>query len=386
LTFPAASFFFHRFVIEGQTRDVGFSAATYLSARLDLDREGAPGASMDETDQAFRSRLRRTYAELERRLIAEREVAGLTFADRLPGTLHPRWWIEVEGNEVPGPSAVAQPVSSASVAPNFFDVLGAPILAGRVFSAADVESAPRVVTLNQSFVNRLLGGRNPVGRRIRRVAMEDTPHAGPWIEIVGVVRDLGMLEEPAGIYRPIAPDRVPVLRIAIALRGSPESFAPRFRAVATDVDPTLQIHDLMTLDQAGANLWLESRYLTRILAILSAIALLLSLSAVYSVMSFTVSRRTREIGIRVALGASRRRVIGTIVRRPLAQVGLGNVMGAILVAVTFVGLFESTPTAGEAASIAAYAVLMTGVCLLACVVPARRALRVEPASALRAER
>jgi putative ABC transport system permease protein len=103
-------------------------------------------------------------------------------------------------------------------------------------------------------------------------------------------------------------------------------------------------------------------------------------------MSFTVSRRTQEIGVRVALGADRRRVIGTILRRPLAQVGLGNVVGGILVAVVFVGLFQSTPTAVETASIAAYAIVMMGVCLLACVVPTQRALRVEPASALRVER
>ena len=88
----------------------------------------------------------------------------------------------------------------------------------------------------------------------------------------------------------------------------------------------------------------------------------------------------------MALGADRRRVIGTIVRRPLAQVGIGTVAGAILVVLAFVGPFESTPTAVEAASIAAYALLMMGVCLLACVVPARRALRVEPAGALRVER
>ena len=193
-------------------------------------------------------------------------------------------------------------------------------------------------------------------------------------------------DEQAGLYQPVAPDTAPALRIAIGVRSSPESFAARFRAVANEVEPTLQIHELMPLDDAWANGWLESQYMSRILAVLSAIALLLSLTAIYSVMSFTVSRRTQEIGVRVALGADRRRLIGTILRRPLTQVGLGNVVGGILVALMFAGLFESTPTAVEAASIAAYAVVMMGVCLLASIVPARRALRVEPASALRVER
>ena len=247
------------------------------------------------------------------------------------------------------------------------------------------------VIVNQSFVNEVLGGRNPVGRRIRRVRVEDTQEAGPWFEIVGLVRDLGMIRDlgvakvQAGLYLPIAPDVAPVLRVAIGVRGNPESFAARFRAVASEVEPTLQIHELMPLEEAGASMWLESQYVSRVLAILSAIALLLSLTAIYSVMSFTVSRRTQEIGVRVALGADRRRVIGTILRRPLAQVGLGIVVGGILVALMFAGLFESTPTVVETASIAAYAILMMGVCLLACVVPVRRALRVEPASALRVE-
>jgi putative ABC transport system permease protein len=370
LTFPAASFFFHRWVVGGQTRDIGFAAASFLSARLELEEDGRAG----------------TYVELERRLAAEPEVAGLTFADRLPGAQHPRWRIEIEGDE----GARAHSVSAASIAANFFDVVGAPILAGRAFTAADVKPVPGTAIVNQSFVNEALGGRNPIGRRIRVQAAGESP-AGPWLEIVGMARDLGMIRDlgeakvQAGFYLPIALDSAPLVRIAIDVRGAPASFAQRLRTVAGEVEPTLQIHELMPLDDAGASMWLASQYLSRVTAVLSAIALLLSLTAIYSVMAFTVARRTREIGVRVALGADRRRVIGTILRRPLGQVGLGIVVGAIFVQFTFAGLFESTPTVLETASIAGYAILMMGVCLLACVVPARRALRVEPASALRVE-
>jgi ABC-type antimicrobial peptide transport system permease subunit len=112
--------------------------------------------------------------------------------------------------------------------------------------------------------------------------------------------------------------------------------------------------------------------------------MLLSLTAIYSVTAYTVSRRTREIGLRVALGADRPRVIGAILRRPVAQVSLGVGFGAILVVVTFIGLYQTTPTRSEVLLMAAYSMAMVGVCLLACVVPARRALRVQPATALRA--
>jgi predicted permease len=385
LTFPAAAFLFHRWVAAGQTRDVGFPASTYLSARLALDRESTREASMDTTEQPFRTRLRKTYAELERRVTAAAEVTGLTFADRLPGTLHSRWRIEVDRDDARGATFVGHPVSVATVALNYFDVVGAPVLVGRAFTTADVESAADTAIVNQSFVNKVLAGGNPIGRRIRRVRVDGPGNTSPWLEIVGLVRDLGMLEEHAGLYLPVTPDAAPVLRIVMGVRGAPASFAPRFRAIASTVEPALQIHELMPVDEAGASLWLESQYLSRVLTVLSAIALLLSLTAMYSVVSFTVARRTHEIGVCMALGAERRRILWTILRRPLAQVGVGVLVGSFLVTVTFVGLFDSMPTALEAASIAAYAIFMIGVCLLGCLAPARRALRIEPASALKSE-
>jgi putative ABC transport system permease protein len=126
---------------------------------------------------------------------------------------------------------------------------------------------------------------------------------------------------------------------------------------------------------------------------MTAVALLLSLAGIYAVLSFTVARRTREIGVRVALGANPRRVLTAIFRRPLTQVGLGIAAGAALIALGAVGLshtyqFQNWPSglsAGQVALLVAYAAFMLGVCLLACVVPTRRALRVEPIVAMRVE-
>ena len=269
---------------------------------------------------------------------------------------------------------------------NFFDVFGAPILAGRNFTAADLDSAG-VVIVNTSFVNRFLGGQNPIGRHIRRGPHESVQDIGPWLEIIGVVKDLGMGtgDDAAGVYRPISLESTPSLRVAVAVTGRPESFAARLRTVAREVEPTLQIHELMTLDDVIAGGMREIAYMSRIMTALSALALLLSLTAIYSVTDFAISRRTREIGIRVALGAERLHVIGPLLRRPLSQVGLGIVCGAILSFLASISIFESTPSLREAALITAYALLMMVICLLACVVPVRRAFRVAPAEVLRAD-
>jgi putative ABC transport system permease protein len=385
--FPAGAFFFHRWVVAGRTLDVGFPADRYVSARLDVDRERAPGVALDATEPAFRSRITRTYTELERRLRSEAAVTGLTFADRLPGTGHPLWRIDVEGDRsASGVPAVRPPAASASVALNFFDELGAPMLAGRSFTTADLGSSVGVVIVNQSFVSRVFGGRNPIGRRIRRARVDTETDFGPWLEIVGVVRDLGMVSDAqgAGLYQLLSPEAMREPRVVIGVKGTPESFAPRLRAVAGEVDPTLQVHELMTLRQARERQGLESQYLSRVLVVLSAIALSLSLTAIYSVTAFTVSRRTREIGIRVALGADARRVVGPLLRRPLAQVCVGIGAGTVLVAVADVVVFQSTPSPSETVLIGAYAFVILGICLLACFVPASRALRTPPGEVLRA--
>ena len=388
LMFPAAAFIFHRGVVRGQTRDLGFPADRYLSARLELDRESAPGVLVDATDEAFRSRVRKTYAELEQRLTAEPEVVGLTFADRLPGTPHPRYRIELD-DETSTASVLGHEVVSASVAFNFFSVLGAPVLSGRYFTSADLDSSVGVVIVNQPFVNQVLNGQNPIGRRLRRRPLDASSTPGPWLQIVGVVRDLGMLGAnggpAAGIYHPVSPDSASPLRLAIRSRVSPTSFAARLRTVTGEVEPTLRILDLMPLNAVGTSLWLESQYVSWLFTVMGGIAMLLSLTAIYSVMAFTVAKKTREIGIRVTLGADRRRVMSVILRRPVTQVSLGVLVGAFIVAAMYPGLSEGALTAIEVAVIIAYSMLMMGVCLLACVVPARRALRVDAADVLRVD-
>jgi ABC-type antimicrobial peptide transport system permease subunit len=173
------------------------------------------------------------------------------------------------------------------------------------------------------------------------------------------------------------------------------SIAPRVRALAAAVDASLRIEQVTRLDRVTSPvLWLNKLW-ERIIAGLTVVALVLSLAGIYAVLAYIVARRTREIGVRVALGASARLVITSIFRRPLTQVGAGVLAGSVLifVAAIVVGTteqFRGTGIGGmltpvEVAQLVGYAIVMLGVCTLACVVPTIRALRVQPTEALRAE-
>jgi hypothetical protein len=291
----------------------------------------------------------------------------------------------------------------ALVDPTYFDVLGAPVLAGRGFRPADLAPGSPVAIVDQGFVDQVLQGRNPIGVRVRIGAggiRPDGPGADslPWHEIVGVVKDLGMIGaaesgRAAGLYLPATPGSDFPPQMVIHTQGDPMALVPRLRAIAGTIDPTLRLSEFQRMDQvASPLLWVLGMWLRSTL-LMTAVALLLSLAGIYAVLSFTVARRTREIGVRVALGANRGRVLSAIFRRPLMQVGLGVTAGATLIALGALALsrttqFSTWPTglsAGQIALLVLYAAFMLAVCLLACVVPTRRALRVEPTVAMRVE-
>jgi ABC-type antimicrobial peptide transport system permease subunit len=208
------------------------------------------------------------------------------------------------------------------------------------------------------------------------------------------VKDLGIgtpfrKDRAAGFYTPLSPERLSQVYMLVHTRGEPMALGPQVREIAAALDPTLRLSNFQRVDQVlNGPLWVIALWL-RVSIVMTAVALLLSLAGIYAVMSFIVARRTREIGVRVALGASRLSVVGAIFRRPLIQVGLGILAGAALIAAGRGTLATQMPgftdglTPRGVAIILAYAVVMLGVCMLACVVPTRRALGVEPTIALR---
>ncbi|MQA88767.1 MAG: FtsX-like permease family protein [Gemmatimonas sp.] len=361
-----------------RTADMGFAAHQYLTARIAMDRPEASQIAADSAEAAFLARGRDRYAELERRLAAEPGAAGVTFASVLPGVYRDRTRIEVDGIEL------EHRVQPATVGVNFFETLDVPMLAGRGFESGDLAADRHVAIVNPSFVRLVMGGRNPIGRRVRLGVSENASDPwGRWHEIVGVTSELLMTNDPelraGGIYLPAAPS--PAAPNAIVhVRGEPAAFAPRLREIATAVDPALRVYGMLAADDVPHVEMPFYMFWIHVLVIGTSMALGLSLAGIYSVMAFAVARRTREIGIRLALGADRRRLVTSILTRPFAQAALGVVIGVCPLLVA-----GGVASLEAAAYVLGFTTLMLAVCLLACVVPIRRALRVEPTEALQGE-
>ena len=381
--FPLATYFVRQGAVRLETQPLPFPVDQYLSVRLEMERLSTePGA--DTSAAVFQARYAAAAQKLETRLESEPGVTGVVFAQHLPRQYHPNNRVEVDEGALTPPDERGWIVASAGVDPRYLDVLGVPMLSGRWFNNSEATPDSRVVVVNKAFVDRVMGGRNPIGRRIRypwRGAVETLP----WFEIIGVAPDMGTNSGwgPAGIYHPLVRRSMYPLNAAIHVRGDPRAFAPRLRAIATDVDVALRLTDLMPLrDVVNGEVRFLAFWVT-LTTIVSAMVLVLSLVSIYAVMSFAVARRTREIGVRVALGASPWRIVRAVFRQPLRQLGLGLLAGTLLVWALLGGTDNGVPTPTELLRLGAYTTLMAVVCLIACVVPTRRALAVQPTEALR---
>ena len=407
VAFPALALFEQRESVRMRAFPAGFAADEYLSAQLEIDASSVTNTKT-QSDAELQARFERAAEILRQRVISQPGIRGVTFVDRLPRDGHHERNIELD--QLPSPDSAIMPlreVSTAAIDPSYFDVLETPILAGRRFNATDLSPDAHVVIVDRSFVDQVLLGRNAIGRRVRFAKDQRggslSDDARPWYEIVGVVNELGMgtptqRGRAAGMYLPAVPGSTQPLNIVVHVQGDPMSFAPRLREVATSVDPGVRVSRVQRVDQVtDSMLWILGLWF-RVTLVLTGIALLLALAGIYAVLSFAVARRTREIGVRVALGASPRSVVTAIFRRPLTQVSVGVVVGGVMVGLVSVFVsghkpdapiseahFAAAVTPTRVALLIGYAAFMYCVCLLACIVPTRRALSVEPTEALRSE-
>ena len=351
-------------------------AERYLAARIDMDRENHRLDSL-----TFAAQARARIVELERRLLSEPGVEAVAFADRLPVEDPYRYGIEIDTTT--GLRDTGEHASTlVDVSHGFFQTFGTSVISGRDFTPVDFENSHTLI-VNQSFARYVLGGRNAIGQRIRigngddeRVASKD------WYEIVGVVKDFGLQplkpEERPAMYRASLPIIGRASQIAVRVRD-PEAFAARLRNVTVDVDPAIRLTDVQPLTLVGGGEVRRIQTLTAIAWAIAFVVLVLSATGIHALMAFTVTRRTREIGIRAALGANSGHIVRGIFSRAFLQIGIGVVVGSALVALAGRGSMRTLSLLASAD------VVMLVVGLTACALPLKRALRIDPTEALRAE-
>jgi putative ABC transport system permease protein len=365
-----------------------FPIEEFLGADVAVAVPVQPGVDGEAYRREVRSRFADRILELEARLEAEPAVAGVTLTGSLPEN---DALFEVEG--VSGPhDAGGFAFQPSGVATDFFDVLGVRLLSGRGFQPSDATTSARPIIVNESFVRRVLDGGEATGRRLRFLQVPDDAGAsdavvrGPWFEIVGVVEDrysnpFDKQSGSVGLYYPLAPGQLQWATLLIHVRGEAEGFAPQLRQIGATLDPDLRLVDVGSLAARQGTRYLAIALAVFIFAL--ATVILLSALGIHALMSLTVTRRRREIGIRAALGARSGRLLGSIFSRAAWQLGVGGLLGAVLGA----GLqIRTGGTRGEAALLLpAVITLMLTVGLAAAVGPARRGLRVQPMEALREE-
>jgi hypothetical protein len=327
--------------------------------------------------------------ELMRRLEAEPQVSAVTFAMTLPGDEHSAR-IEAEGVTLGERSREAR-VNRVDV--NFFRVFEVPVLAGREFEPADAGSGPEsaAVVVNQPFAQKMFGG-DALGRRIRYVDSAPSVEPGRWYEIVGIVSDFPAGASPgmrdinrAKVYHAAAPGQLQPATISIRIRrGVPASvFGQRLREIAGTVDPELHLRDICGLDEAMRSEQWISRMTAAVFVAITLSVLLLSSAGIYALMSFTVSQRRREVGIRIALGADGKQIVASVFSRAVRQLGTGAVLGAAFV----LAVEKTTGGVWMRGNAAIMLPLVTFIALsvgfLAALGPTRRSLRIQPTEALK---
>jgi predicted permease len=321
------------------------------------------------------------------RLKAEPGVRGVAVATVLPRMEHPTSRIEL----AEGASRLSR-ARWAQVDPDFFTELRQPVLAGRGFTAADLLPSAHTAIVNTSFVANVLGGTSPIGQRVRLLSRDDSAEPGPWLEIIGVVGHLGMRSINAdfdnGIYRPLRPGALDLVRIAVEVGAEPLSFVPRLREIAWEVDPQAVVSSFAPLNEVYEGDWYVMAAAVGGGLVLVGVLLTLAVSAIYAIMSFTVAQRTREIGVRIALGADRTQVVMEVARRAFVQIAAGVALGMLLTGtVLFELLREADPTGSPRIAIVLSLLpgvaILVGIALLSCAAPTLRALRISPVEALR---
>ncbi len=323
------------------------------------------------------------YETYRERLLAHPAITAVAMADRLPlGT-----GIETRSYILPGvPSDSpngAHEIDKANVSPSYFETLGVPILQGRGFLESEEDGDP-VVVVSEAFVTRFYPGENVVGRTIESTA-------GDPLRIVGVARDtkvrtLGEAPRPY-VYELPGRQSFIGMQVVVRGRGSSEELLAASRQVLREVDPDMVVMEAKTMDEHLAFMLFPPRMAALLLSVFGGLALVLSAIGIYGVVSYAVAKRTRELGIRMSLGASAGDVVRMAVGGGMRLVLVGGTVGVVLAAAVTWTLksFLYGIASTDLITFATIPLLLSGVAFVAALVPARRASGVDPVRALRSE-
>jgi putative ABC transport system permease protein len=358
-----------------QAVDPGFQSSHVLTMSVSL-----PGSRYGEE-----SRKAQFFGQLLDRVARLPGVAAAGVVSHLP--LAGRGLnADVRADHGPETSMLADYVSAT---PGYFRAMGIPLLAGRQLGEGDGPQSPPVVVISDRLARRLWPGQDPVGRRVAvgaSIGADTSPRV--IVGVVGDVRASGLESEPgAAVYAPFAQNAWPTMSVVVRSSADPVQLAAAVRRQVLAQDPDQPVYAVRTLDDVlGASL-ASRRVQMLLLGAFALAALALAAVGVYGVVAQTVRRRTHEIGVRVALGAQRRDVLRLVVGRGMRPVGIGVLAGGVAAAATgrlLRGLLYGVTPADPTTFVAA-AIFLAVIALVACVLPARRAVRVDPVVALRSE-
>jgi putative ABC transport system permease protein len=362
-----------------QSLELGFEAAHVQTASIDLETRGYTEA-----------RGRELVRELVERLEAGPGVVAASVLDIVPVTLSNRVGIVLRDGDaepVPGQEPVVPMVYMNTVGPGHFKTLEIAIVAGRDFTYRDDRASTPVAIVNETLARRFWPGQDAVGQHLHLRSMGGGVNAT--MEVVGVVRDskyVSVNEKPRPfMYRPFAQDYTPQVTLLVRAAGLPASTLPAITGVVRGLDPGLAVFNASSLTDATAVSLLPWRIAGDLLGALGLLALVLAALGIYGVLSFVVQSRTREIGVRVAIGATPQSVARMVVRQALTWTAAGMALGLVLaIGVTrFLAafLFGISPT--DSWVFAGVILLLSLVAFTAALVPALRASRLDPIAALR---
>jgi predicted permease len=367
-------------VVQLRTLPMPFAIENVLTARVDLPRKDYPdsGASI------------RFFEQLLTRLQTVPGVEAATLSDGLPAAGNGTIPVQLPGKAYAQQSDYPL-AREGIVTPGYFETFQTRLSSGREFTTSDVATSQPVAIVNESFARLHFPDGDAVGRQFKRIRPADKE---PWLTVVGLVPDLLMEgigntgASPVGYYIPIAQSDVANgVRIAVRTRGDAVSLTPLLRSAVTSLDPGLALYEVSSMRRViDRQTWFYTTFGTFFMAF-GICALLLAAAGLYGVMSFAVTQRTREMGVRSALGAKGAQLIALVMRRSVVQLVIGVVLGLVL-AIVAAGALRPVLYRVDPRDMTVFAgviLMLVVVSLLASLLPARRVAKIDPVKALATE-